>query len=426
MADLSVPDLAPFEQREVFTKSWWLANVGDVPWPEDTVLAHVEGERLTAAAEIAVGSLLPGAELEVSVAMQAPRREGIFSSGWALMSDGALLPGGSVWAVIAVGPPAVPLADIRGPFELGGHVFQELTYAEQMRHAGMSWIKLHARYPQDTDLADVIAEAHAQGFKVLVGAAGPPEIVRERGYAATLAAWMARFAAMGADAIEVWNEPNLPREWQTGYISPAAYTGLLCRAYAAIKGANRSTLVISAAPAPTGYFQGCTSRGCDDEPWLHGLYDAGAAGCFDYLGAHHNAGATSPAARTGHPADDGRGHHSWYFLPQLELYDEIFHGKRQLFFTELGYVTSEGYGWIPDDFSWGQGTSLALQARWLAEAVELSRASGRVRALVVWNVDATCYGECSGMEDPQAGYAIVRPGNYCLACDVLHEAMTSR
>jgi hypothetical protein len=38
-------------------------------------------------------------------------------------------------------------------------------------------------------------------------------------------------------------------------------------------------------------------------------------------------------------------------------------------------------------------------------------------------VDATCYGECSGGQDPQAGYAIVRPGNVCPACEALHQAL---
>ena len=45
-------------------------------------------------------------------------------------------------------------------------------------------------------------------------------------------------AALGADAIEVWNEPNLDREWPTGQISGAGYVRLLQASHAAIKGAN--------------------------------------------------------------------------------------------------------------------------------------------------------------------------------------------
>jgi len=34
--------------------------------------------------------------------------------------------------------------------------------------------------------------------------------------------------------------------------------------------------------------------------------------------------------------------------------------------------------------------------------------------MIIWNVNFTHYGE-----DPQAGYAIVRPGGGCPACDAL-------
>ena len=100
--------------------------------------------------------------------------------------------------------------------------------------------------------------------------------------------------------------------------------------------------VISAAPAPTGWFGGCGPNGCDDKPWMEGLYNAGAANCMDYIGAHHNAGATSPSARIGHPANPGDTHHSWFFLPQTELYYNIFRGARKLFYTEMGYASQEG------------------------------------------------------------------------------------
>jgi hypothetical protein len=67
---------------------------------------------------------------------------------------------------------------------------------------------------------------------------------------------------------------------------------------------------------------------------------------------------------------------------------------------------------------------VAQQAAWLAEAARLSREIGVVRAMIVWNVDATCYGDCGGGEDPQAGYAIIRRGGSCPACETLHDAMS--
>ncbi|OQA22344.1 MAG: hypothetical protein BWY63_00875 [Chloroflexi bacterium ADurb.Bin360] len=421
VADLTVEDDSVFAWGEVFTKTWRLVNVGAETWPTGTLLSFVRGDALAGKPVAFVGGVASGATVDVSVRLVAPRKTGAYVSGWALTTGGARIPGSDVWVAIQTTAPAslANLAAIRGKFELGGHVSQGFTHVTQMRQAGMTWVKVQARYGEDADLRPFIAEAHAQGFKVLISAVGSASMVTESGFSRRVSDWMAGIAAAGADAIEVWNEPNLPREWRQGYISPRAYTNLLCTAYSAIKRANRGTLVISAAPAPTGYFNGCTGKGCDDALWLEGLVATGAAGCFDYLGAHHNAGATSPSSRTGHSADLEGKHHSWYFLPQTELYYEQFAGKRQLFYTELGYLSADGYGWIPDSFSWAGNISTAMQAAWLAEAAELSRESGMVRALVIWNVDATCYGDCGSAEDPQGGYAIIRPNGACPACETL-------
>ena len=97
----------------------------------------------------------------------------------------------------------------------------------------------------------------ANGFKLQLSALGGAGQVTDPAFAGQYAQWVAGMAAAGADAIEVWNEPNLAREWQSGYISPQAYTEFLCTAYTAIKAANPNTAVISAAPAPTGFFGGC-------------------------------------------------------------------------------------------------------------------------------------------------------------------------
>jgi hypothetical protein len=252
-------------------------------------------------------------------------------------------------------------------------------------------------------------------------------MVTQPNFHADYTAWVASLAAAGAHAIEVWNEPNIDREWQVGQISPAAYTQLLCASYSAIKAANPNTAVISAAPAPTGFFGGCSGNGCDDKPWLEGMFNAGAANCMDYIGAHHNSGATAPSASTGHPSDGGDRHHSWYFLPQTQLYFNIFGGARKLFYTEMGYASQEGVPTFTDctdypppcsSFAWARGTDNSEQAAWLAEAVSLSRSTGMVANIIVWNIDFVRYGF-----DPQDGYAIIRPGGACPACDSLRSAM---
>jgi hypothetical protein len=293
------------------------------------------------------------------------------------------------------------------------------TYADKMKYSGMTWAKVQIRYAGDAN--SIIAAAHSKGFKIQISALGSANMVTQSGFEDQYASWVAGMASAGADAIEVWNEPNIDAEWAVGYISPQAYTNLLCKAYGTIKGANPNTIVISAATAPTGYFGGCGPNGCDDLPFLQGMYNAGAAGCMDYLGAHHNSGATSPSARSGHPADDGNHHHSWYFLPQTELYYQTFGSSRKLFYTEMGYASQEGLPTFSDHFGWARGINNAQQASWLAEAVQLSINTGMVRCIIVWNIDFARYGQ-----DPQDGYAIIRPGGSCPACDSLHNVLGSR
>jgi hypothetical protein len=101
----------------------------------------------------------------------------------------------------------------------------------------------------------------------------------------------------------------------------------------------------------------------------------------------------------------------------LNTYWNLIGGQRPICWTELGYLTPEGFPPLNEYFAWAQNVTLAQQAAWLAEAAALSSQSGRVRLLIVWNIDFTVYGT-----DPQAGYAIVRPGGGCPACDALAAA----
>jgi hypothetical protein len=438
VADVTVPDNSQLDKGEKFTKTWRVRNAGTSNWPANTTLSFYQGEKMTEIADVEVGEVAPGEEADISVELIAPDQDGFYKGQWVLMAGDEQISGGLVFVAIQSGEgaseeeaeapapaPAAPPASIGGGFELGGHIKDGgFPYSDLMHYAGMNWAKVQVRYPGDA--SGIIAAAHANGFKIQVSALGGSGMVTEGGFNEKIANWVAGIAAAGADAIEIWNEPNIPREWQSGHISPEAYTQLLCASYSAIKAANPNVAVISAAMAPTGYFGGCGGQGCDDVPFLQRMYNAGAANCMDYIGAHHNAGATPPSATSGHPADPGSTHHSWFFLPQTQTYYNIFGGTRQLFYTELGYVSPEGYGWIPDTFAWGANTTVAQQAQWLSEVVQLSSQTGMVRVVIVWNVDFDCYGPCGGVQDPQAGYAIIRPGGGCPACESLHNLLGTR
>ena len=321
--------------------------------------------------------------------------------------------GGAPAAVAAIAPVA------SGSFELGGQAFGA-PYG-QMQFAGMNWIKRQHKWgPGNTgqEVAGTISDAHNAGFKILLSIPGPshPSSINYAEYVG----FLGRVAALPdpPDAIEVWNEQNIDREWPNGQISPQTYVqSMLAPAYQAIKGANSSVMVVSGAPAPSGFFGGCSPSGCDDAAYVAGMAAAGAAGYMDCIGIHYNEGIISPTQTSGDPRGNS-GHYTRYFWGMVNAYYNAFGGSRQLCFTELGYLSSEGYGGLPGGFSWAGNVTVGQQAQWLAEATSLAASSGKVRLLIVWNIDSTTWGN-----DPQAGYAIIRKDGSCPACGALSQIM---
>jgi hypothetical protein len=323
----------------------------------------------------------------------------------------------------ATTPPPPPVGgSVLAGFNLGGQT-HGLGHPDQMHYAGMTWVKFQHKWSPGDDpsvVAGKIQQGHGAGFKVLLSIPGASAASIDFG---AYTNFVKGVAGLGADAIEVWNEENFDREWPANDISGGSYvTKMLAPAFNAIKSANPNTIVISGAPTPSGAFGGCGvagtgQAGCDDWFYIKQMAEAGASSYADCIGVHFNAGATPPSASTGHPADGGDHHYSWYYSGMLNLYAGTF-GK-PLCFTELGYVSPEGYGQLPSWFAWGNGTTAAQQAQWLSETAVLASQSGKVHMIIVFNVDFTVWEPT----DPQAGYAMIRPGGSCPACDALNAVM---
>jgi hypothetical protein len=310
--------------------------------------------------------------------------------------------------------PAASTANMNG-FDLGGQVvglYPDTRTA--MNSAKMKWAKRQLTVGMDG--APFINEAHGAGYKVLYSVIGDKNQVMNAGYQDSYAEYVAGLAKAGADAIEIWNEMNIDREWPAGQVNGANYVPLLSKAYNAIKAVSPSTIVITGALAPTGFFgaAGCTDQGCNDDVYTQQMAAAGAGNYADCIGVHYNEGIVSPKQSSGDPRDN---YPTRYYGTMLARAIGPF-GNRKACFTELGYLSPEGYGTLPGGFAWGQNTSIAEQAQWLGEAATLASQSGNVRLMIVFNVDFTVWGT-----DPQAGYAIIRADGTCPACTTLANAM---
>ena len=104
-----------------------------------------------------------------------------------------------------------------------------------------------------------------------------------------------------AEAYQIWNEPNLAREWGNRPPNPAEYVALLKIGYEAVKAADPDAIVISAGMAPTTRHD---DQAMPDIYFIQGMYEAGAAPYFDVLGVHAPGYKSPPEADPGEVAKD--------------------------------------------------------------------------------------------------------------------------
>jgi polysaccharide biosynthesis protein PslG len=102
-------------------------------------------------------------------------------------------------------------------------------------------------------------------------------------------------------AYQIWNEPNLAREWGGNAPDPEGYVRLLRTGYQAIKSVDPNAIVISAGLAPTTRFDHVAMP---DTAYLTRMYAAGAKPYFDALGAHGAGYKAHPEKDPGEVAND--------------------------------------------------------------------------------------------------------------------------
>src|SRR3972149_4689066 len=137
-------------------------------------------------------------------------------------------PGGTLYLQPTLPPPPpviYPPPRARSGFLFGGQV-QDFKAPDKMQGAGMKWVKFQIN-EGDSDAVDKIKRGHDQGFKVLLTVIGAPGRVTDESYYAQYAAYVGDLAANGADAVEIWNEPNIARDWPPAAASPGAPPNIL-------------------------------------------------------------------------------------------------------------------------------------------------------------------------------------------------------
>ena len=240
--------------------------------------------------------------------------------------------------------------------------------ADLVRDLGFGWLKHQfswgemsgARGAYDWFRPDlVVSLAEERGLKLLARLDHPPywaqaeappgQPVDPAHFAEYCGALAGRYAGRIA-AYEVWNEPNLAREWAGQTPDPAAYAALLKACYLAIKAADPNAIVISAGLAPTDTPD--TSVALPDVDYFRAMYAAGAAPYFDMLGVHA-PGYMNPPERSSDDtlADPLLASRTWTFRHVEDiraLMVEQGDGGKQIAITEMGWTSDP----LNPDYAW--------------------------------------------------------------------------
>ncbi len=220
---------------------------------------------------------------------------------------------------------------------------------------------------------------------------GPPDDFAQF---AQFAGQLAEHFAGRVQAYEIWNEPNLRREWNSAVfpISAEVYANLLRSAYSAIKAVDPAAVVISAGLAPTGFNDGINA--VDDRLYLDDLYAHGLAQFSDAIGAHPY-GFANPPDTTCCAAPEGvlshYGHPSFYFLDTLNDYHAIMlkygDGAKLIWATRFGWGTSADTSAPPHNSVYVSYNSLEQQAQYLAQGFEIGARLGFVGVMIGYNLN---------------------------------------
>lgn len=173
-------------------------------------------------------------------------------------------------------------------------------------------------------------------------------------------------------AYQVWNEPNLSREWGDREPNAAEYVALLKACYEGIKEADPGAIVISAGLAPTGID---LPAAIPDERFLQEMYAAGAAQFFDVLGVNAPGYKAPPETHPDDAAnpDLGWGGHRTFAFRHVEDMRAIMEANgdqdKQVAILEMGWTTDPR----PDSSYHWHAVSEDEQADYLVRAYDYVR-----------------------------------------------------
>ncbi len=282
---------------------------------------------------------------------------------------------------------------------------------QRAKAMNVGWIKMQADWaflqPNNPDeyeqtfrlFAGHVQQAKNLGFRVLISVAKAPAWARNvdrtdsgppddpQALATFLRLMIAQVKPENIDAYEIWNEPNLIREWHGALpFNGAGYMQLFVPAHAAIRQLDPEAVIVTAGLAPTGTLDGSV----DDRDYLRQMYAAGLAQYTDVvLGIHPYSWGNPPdfVCCNTIPERGWDDDPHFFFADTLREYRDIMlqngHGI-QMWATEFGWSTWEGYPTAPPELWVGYNTAQD-QLNYTVRAFEIAQASEYIGLMFLWN-----------------------------------------
>lgn len=314
----------------------------------------------------------------------------------------------------------------------------------QIEELGMNWVKVRVDWrnyePTQgeidlTELDTIVAALDDIGVDILLNLTNAPDWARdtssENGPPQDLSTFtnfsstVANNYAGVVDAYQIWDEPNIRRNWRCTdqvRICDTDYVEMMRSAYTAIKAADSDAIVVTAGLGPTRFND--RQNAVDDLLYLTTLYANGIAEVSDAIGIHPGSWANPPDAACCDASTGVESHFEnevFYFRENLRNYRQIMidagDQDTALWVTKFGWGTGEGTSSIVSNYEYVQFTDLGEQAIYTVRAFELGAELGYVGPMFVDSLNAcqglvslpeTCYTSLLGPDgEPRLVFAAV-------------------
>ncbi len=386
--------------------------------------------KVTIVAPLAPGAPAPGvaAPAEQPAAPAADNPPSAAAAPPAPMDPRGKVPGiGDFSCLNAHGPAAAFGYGIQSNWSVGDIGQFNTIMASQLK---VNWTKAQVRWDDYEKGAGVdntgqwqlldafVGDANKKGLNILFGVIQAPQWTRTIAEAGLLGPpddynearrFFQRISARYkgcVQAIEVWNEMNLDREWRipSGKISAAEYVKFLDVVVPGIREIDPAIMVVMGALSPTGASNNDGKRDLykDDYAYMDEFVAAGGPGRVDCIGVHLNGynmppdklaneGYNDATAKFRGPFDNPN--HSWSF--KSTLFDYYAKTNKPICATEFGWASMDGLKrkdgtpvkGAPTGFDFALDNTEQEQADWITQGFKMMRDSGFVKFGIVFNLD---------------------------------------